>query len=147
MVAEFAKAYAPEFESWIKRVAKRDPARAAELYLRALEYHIPKLNRTHISTARGTLEELVMGTLGNPPPVSDLRPAIEAEPVPATTYQRVGTDEPATPAPLPVTSETAPTEGKQEQLAGYRAALWDQINGNPPARALTDTDYDPFKDT
>ena len=61
VIAEFARAKAPEFEGWIDKVAKTDPARAAELYLRALEYHIPKLGRMEHTVGRKTLEELVTG--------------------------------------------------------------------------------------
>lgn len=56
MVAAFAEKNASKFESWVQRTAdgdvanevKPDPAKAAALYLTAIEYHIPKLARTVI---------------------------------------------------------------------------------------------------
>lgn len=48
-MALFAERNIGELEGWIDRVAKNDPARAADLYLRALEYHVPKLARTEIA--------------------------------------------------------------------------------------------------
>jgi hypothetical protein len=50
VIARFAEANAERFGEWITRTAEKDPARAAELYLRALEYHIPKLHRTVLAT-------------------------------------------------------------------------------------------------
>jgi hypothetical protein len=35
----------PEFERWLDRTAVRSPAKAADLFLRAMEYFVPKLNR------------------------------------------------------------------------------------------------------
>lgn len=55
MIAHMAETTAEDFEFWLKDVAqgissgKPDPARAAELYLKAIEYHIPKLARTEVS--------------------------------------------------------------------------------------------------
>lgn len=55
MIARMAETTAEDFEFWLKDVAqgissgKPDPARAAELYLKAIEYHIPKLARTEVS--------------------------------------------------------------------------------------------------
>jgi len=40
-------------QTWLERVGKRDPARAADLLLRMLEYHIPKLARTEMTGAAG----------------------------------------------------------------------------------------------
>lgn len=47
-IALVAEANAPKITGWLARVARRDPGRAMELYLRMLEYHIPKLTRTEI---------------------------------------------------------------------------------------------------
>ena len=46
VMALLVEANAPKLQKWLDRVAKTDPARAADLLLRALEYHIPKLART-----------------------------------------------------------------------------------------------------
>ena len=50
VIARFAEENAERFGEWIGRTAEKDPARAAELDLRALEYHIPKMQRTELST-------------------------------------------------------------------------------------------------
>lgn len=52
MIARVAEGKAADFERWLDETAKGggdrkpDPAKAAELYLKAIEYHIPKLART-----------------------------------------------------------------------------------------------------
>lgn len=48
-IAKFANDNAEQFGEWVKAVAEKDPAKAADLYLRAIEYHIPKLARTEVS--------------------------------------------------------------------------------------------------
>ncbi len=48
-IATFAEANAPKLQTWLDAVAEKDPARAAELLLRALEYHIPKISRSEFS--------------------------------------------------------------------------------------------------
>ena len=53
MIASFANEYAGRFVSWIDRVAEEDPARAAALYLDAIEYHVPKLARTEMTGKDG----------------------------------------------------------------------------------------------
>jgi hypothetical protein len=45
-IAVFAKANAHQMGEWL--LAIDDPARRLDLYLRALEYHIPKLGRTEV---------------------------------------------------------------------------------------------------
>lgn len=47
--ATFVDGTFDDFEQWVKRTAKRDPRGAADLYLRAAEYHIPKLGRTELA--------------------------------------------------------------------------------------------------
>lgn len=47
-IAKIAQDNVGKFQDWLDTVAEIDPARAAELYLRAIEYHIPKLGRTII---------------------------------------------------------------------------------------------------
>lgn len=39
--------------SWLKRVARREPAKAADIFLRMIEYHIPKLQRSEITGKDG----------------------------------------------------------------------------------------------
>jgi hypothetical protein len=48
MIRAFAERKAADFERWIERTAIRDPSKAATLYLAAIEYHIPRLQRTDV---------------------------------------------------------------------------------------------------
>jgi len=59
-IALVAEGMAPEFMGWLQRTAdgdkengiKPDPKGAADIYLKAIEYHIPKLSRVegHVSS-------------------------------------------------------------------------------------------------
>lgn len=55
-IRKVAEENAEEFSRWLSIVAngdgesvKPDPAKAADLYLKAIEYHIPKLARTEVA--------------------------------------------------------------------------------------------------
>src|SRR6185437_12722696 len=48
IIAKVAEANAPKISAWLARIGKHNPAKALDLYLRMLEYHIPKLTRTEI---------------------------------------------------------------------------------------------------
>ena len=54
-IAVFAEGNAHKLQEWLDDIAmgvggnKPDPAKAADLYLRAIEYHIPKLARTEVT--------------------------------------------------------------------------------------------------
>lgn len=48
MVAVVAQKNAAKIDGWLSRIARKNPERALDLYLRMLEYHIPKLTRTEI---------------------------------------------------------------------------------------------------
>lgn len=58
-IAVFAEGNAHKLQDWLDRVAegsdgvRPDPAKAADLYLRAIEYHIPKLARTEVTGQDG----------------------------------------------------------------------------------------------
>ncbi len=58
-IAVFAEGNAHKLQEWLDDVAmgvggnKPDPAKAADLYLRAIEYHIPKLARTEMTGPDG----------------------------------------------------------------------------------------------
>ncbi len=58
-IATFAEGNAHKLQEWLDRVAegsdgvRPDPAKAADLYLRAIEYHIPKLARTEVTGQDG----------------------------------------------------------------------------------------------
>jgi hypothetical protein len=50
-VAAFATANVDKMSEWLNSIG--DPARKLELFLRALEFHVPKLARTEVSGADG----------------------------------------------------------------------------------------------
>ena len=52
-IALIAQRNVEKFESWLEQVAAEDPGKAADLYLKAIEYHIPKLARTEQSGPDG----------------------------------------------------------------------------------------------
>lgn len=58
-IATFAEGNAHKLQDWLDRIAegsdgnRPDPAKAADLYLRAIEYHIPKLARTEVTGQNG----------------------------------------------------------------------------------------------
>jgi hypothetical protein len=52
-IAAFAEANVGKLQGWLDAAAKRDPARAAELFARILEYHVPKLARSEVSGPGG----------------------------------------------------------------------------------------------
>ena len=66
---------------WLERVAETDPAKALDLALKAAEYAIPKLSRVDMPGGRGpTLEDLIVGSHGNPFVVVTGVPQSEAKP-------------------------------------------------------------------
>ena len=38
------------FQGWLDKIAAKDPAKAADIFVRIIEYHIPKLARTDVTT-------------------------------------------------------------------------------------------------
>ena len=50
-IAEFARANVDQMSEWLEAIP--DPARRMDLYLRAIEYHIPKVARTEVTGADG----------------------------------------------------------------------------------------------
>ena len=50
-IAVFAQAHVEQMGAWLMDV--EDPAKRLDLYLRAIEYHIPKLGRQEISGPDG----------------------------------------------------------------------------------------------
>lgn len=47
-IAAFAEGNVHRLREWIERVAETDPAKAADLFIRLLEYHVPKLARSEV---------------------------------------------------------------------------------------------------
>jgi hypothetical protein len=52
-IALIAQDNAGNFAQWLGEVALEDPGKAADLYLKAIEYHIPKLARSEVSGPDG----------------------------------------------------------------------------------------------
>jgi hypothetical protein len=52
-IALIAQDNAGNFARWLNQVAADDPAKAADLYLKAIEYHIPKLARSETTGKDG----------------------------------------------------------------------------------------------
>jgi hypothetical protein len=52
-IALIAQDNAGNFARWLGEVAAEDPGKAADLYLKAIEYHIPKLARSEVSGPDG----------------------------------------------------------------------------------------------
>lgn len=48
-IAKMAEDNAENFVMWISQVADKSPEKACDIYLRAIEYHIPKLARTEVT--------------------------------------------------------------------------------------------------
>lgn len=60
-IAEFARANVAHMGKWLMEID--DPAKRLELYLRALEYHIPKLTRATVVGDDGGPVEFVIRDL------------------------------------------------------------------------------------
>jgi hypothetical protein len=45
-IARFAENNVEQLQGWLEKTAEKNPDKAADLFLRALEYRIPKLART-----------------------------------------------------------------------------------------------------
>jgi hypothetical protein len=52
-IATFAEANVGKMGKWLEEVASEDPGKALDLYLRAIEYHIPKLARQEVTGEDG----------------------------------------------------------------------------------------------
>lgn len=53
VIADIADRQAPKVEAWLEKVAEDDPGKALDLFLRMIEYHIPKLARTEMTGEDG----------------------------------------------------------------------------------------------
>ena len=48
-IAAFAEPNVAKLQTWLDAVAERDPAKAADLFVRVLEYHVPKFARSEVA--------------------------------------------------------------------------------------------------
>lgn len=52
-IALIAQNSVDEVEGWLRAVAADDPGRALDLWLKLIEYHVPKLARSEVTGANG----------------------------------------------------------------------------------------------
>ncbi len=57
-IAAFASANVGKMSEWLDAI--EDPAKKMDLYLRAIEYHIPKLGRTELTGQNGAKISIVI---------------------------------------------------------------------------------------
>lgn len=50
-IAVFAEGNVDRLQDWLDAIADDDPAKAADLFIKLLEYHVPKLSRTDSTMA------------------------------------------------------------------------------------------------
>ena len=70
-MATIAETNVPKLQTWLDAIAVKDPARAAELLLRALEYHVPKLARTEVTQDAPKETETIKIVFVHPPQRSE----------------------------------------------------------------------------
>src|SRR5262249_40658348 len=66
-IAAFAEDNVGKLQTWLDAVAEKDPAKAADLFVRVLEYHVPKLARSEV-TQEVREEPQTMRIVFVPPP-------------------------------------------------------------------------------
>jgi hypothetical protein len=59
-IAIFAERNVWKLQQWLDAAAEKDLAKAADLFVRVLEYHIPKLARTEINGEIGVRGRLII---------------------------------------------------------------------------------------
>ena len=59
-IARMADENAENFIGWLNQVASTNPEKACDIYLKAIEYHIPKLARTEVTGKDDGPVELVI---------------------------------------------------------------------------------------
>jgi len=57
-VATIAERNIAQFEGWLHQVAESDPARAAELFLKLLEYHVPR--QRHLASEHDSTLQVIV---------------------------------------------------------------------------------------
>ena len=59
-IAAFAESNVGKLQTWLDAIAEKDPARAADLFVRVLEYHVPKLSRSTVDGELGIRGKLII---------------------------------------------------------------------------------------
>lgn len=60
-IARMAEDNAENFALWLSQVAASSPEKACDIYLKAIEYHIPKLARTEVTGAEDGPIQIAVG--------------------------------------------------------------------------------------
>ena len=88
-MAKFVEGNFDNFQKWIDKVAKEDPAKASDLYLKAAEFNLPKLTRTELRAdpTASTRTSLIVSFVGAPPQPPRQAPEPVLMPRPASYEQ------------------------------------------------------------
>lgn len=79
---DFINGHFAKFIGWVQDVAEKDPGKAADLYLRACEFAIPKLARTEVTGQDGEPVRVSIAINGILRDREGVEPAADARPVP-----------------------------------------------------------------
>lgn len=60
-IARMAEDNADNFNLWLSQVAASSPEKACDIYLKAIEYHIPKLARTELTGSENGPIQIAVG--------------------------------------------------------------------------------------
>lgn len=74
-IAKLAEGNVRRCQGWLNRIAKDDPEAALNAFMRMLEYHIPKLNRSEVTGAGGGPLEVSIVRFTDPKPDDASPPA------------------------------------------------------------------------
>lgn len=78
-VAEIARNNVGNVQAWLDKTAKKQPARALQLFMDLIEYHIPKLSRTEMTGEGGKPLEVSVVRYSDPKPVEP--PSVSTAPM------------------------------------------------------------------
>jgi hypothetical protein len=67
-IAAFVDGNAHRLQQWLDKIAKKDPEKAFALFQSIIEYHVPKLARTDLTTGGKPLPRSVNITVVSVPP-------------------------------------------------------------------------------
>jgi hypothetical protein len=87
IIAIVAQKNAKKIDAWLARIGRKNPAKAMDLYLRMLEYHIPKLTRTEIVKPPGNSGRVIDSSQLTADQREQLRQMILAQAEPALLEQ------------------------------------------------------------
>ncbi len=96
IIAKVAEKNAGKIDAWLARIGRKNPAKAMDLYLRMLEYHIPKLSRQEIvkdppgagrvidsskltAEEREQMRQIILRQMQSDPALLEQQPALHVE--------------------------------------------------------------------